>query len=160
MKVRLLGLMVIGLVVGSCATVPRGSVQYAHYPNPALTPGDAEPNWDPCRSNARQVPKSLRVQVFHAYGIDDPTDYPKYEIDHLIPICMGGRNTFQNLWPEPYGGDFGARKKDVVEKALHLKACQGEITLQEARELVSKHWLDYYKSHYSNESESQDSDDD
>lgn len=61
---------------------------------------------------------------------------------------MGGRNTFQNLWPEPYGGAYGARKKDVVEEALYLKTCHGDITLKAAREIVSWHWLEYYKAHF------------
>ena len=149
----------------SCVTTSnvanRGAFpsRYAYYPNLDLTPGDAEPNWDPCKSNVRRVPQGLKIQVFHAYGIDDPTDYPKYEIDHLIPICMGGRNTVKNLWPEPYGGDYGARKKDVIEMALHLKACRGEMTLDQARNIVAKHWLEYYKAHYQGQ-DSVDEDDD
>jgi hypothetical protein len=25
---------------------------------------------------------------------------PDYEIDHLIPLCLGGSNVFSNLWPQ------------------------------------------------------------
>ena len=27
--------------------------------------------------------------------------HPDYEIDHLIPLCLGGSDDFSNLWPQP-----------------------------------------------------------
>ena len=27
--------------------------------------------------------------------------HPQYEVDHLVPLCLGGNDDDRNLWPEP-----------------------------------------------------------
>ncbi|MDA8170291.1 MAG: hypothetical protein M0Z48_00480 [Nitrospiraceae bacterium] len=67
-----------------------------------------------------------------------------YEIDHLISLELGGSNDIPNLWPEPYSGPLGARKKDQVEDYLHRQVCAGKITLKDAQEAI-KNWPAVYK---------------
>jgi hypothetical protein len=33
-----------------------------------------------------------------------------YELDHLIPLELGGSNDLRNLWPQPFEGEWNAHK--------------------------------------------------
>ena len=49
------------------------------------------------------------------------------EIDHFISLELAGTNNpDKNLWAEPYAGKYGARRKDVIETALHRAVCRAE----------------------------------
>src|SRR5947209_1740062 len=51
-------------------------------------------------ARVRNVPASIKSQVFSEYGI---TPKPGgYEVDHLISLELGGSNDIKNLWPETY----------------------------------------------------------
>ena len=64
-----------------------------------------------------------------------------YELDHLESLQLGGHPSDEkNLWPEPYRGDYGARKKDVVEGTLWRMVCSDKITLGEAQACISQDW--------------------
>jgi hypothetical protein len=74
-------------------------------PDAKLTPGDtfdvtAE---DACvpgyAKKVRAVPAWLKRQAYAEYGI---TQYKTgdYEVDHLIPLSLGGSNSIRNLWPQ------------------------------------------------------------
>ena len=41
-----------------------------------------------------------RDEVLLRYGLP-AGPHPDYEIDHLIPLCLGGSDDFSNLWPQP-----------------------------------------------------------
>jgi hypothetical protein len=69
-----------------------------------------------------------------------------YEEDHLISLELGGHPTdSRNLWPEPYKGDWGAKKKDSLENRLHKLVCSGAITLDQAQEEIRTDWVASYK---------------
>ena len=51
----------------------------------------------------------LKKKDIALYGLAD-TQLKAYELDHLIPLEVGGNPTDpQNLWPEPYTGEWGAQ---------------------------------------------------
>ena len=56
----------------------------------------------------------MRDEVFREYGIADG-ERNKYEIDHLVPVELGGANNIKNLWPEPFDGEWGSAIKDRLE---------------------------------------------
>src|SRR6202162_4092340 len=76
-------------------------------PDPSLTPGSTfdVTAQDVCTPGyarkVRDVPAEMKSQVYREYGITShgPGDY---EIDHLIPLELGGSNSIKNLWPESY----------------------------------------------------------
>ena len=46
------------------------------------------------------VSADRRDEVLLRYGLP-AGPHPDYEIDHLIPLCLGGSDDFSNLWPQP-----------------------------------------------------------
>jgi len=74
-------------------------------PDPELTPGDTfdVTAQDVCvagyAKKVRAVPAWLKSQTYAEYGI---TQYKTgdYEVDHLIPLSLGGSNSIRNLWPQ------------------------------------------------------------
>jgi hypothetical protein len=79
------------------------------------------------------LPRGHRSTV-DAYGIR----HPAYEVDHLIPLELGGSPTdIHNLWPEPIDS---ARQKDKVENELHSLVCNGQVPLTQAQEAIARNW--------------------
>lgn len=57
-------------------------------------------------------------------------DAREYELDHIVPLCLGGSNDLSNLqlqpWPE-------AHSKDILERKACKMVCSGAIDLDVAR---------------------------
>jgi hypothetical protein len=113
-------------------------------PDPALTPGAivlvgpetvCKPGY---AGQSRGVTEAMKRAVFHAYGI--PPDSTRYEIDHLIPLCLAGSNDVRNLFPQPWDGPCGARVKDRLEVQVYRDVCAGKLTLQEGQAIFRGDW--------------------
>lgn len=124
-------------------------------PNPDLTPGAALPllAGDVCdaiaqRHSVPHVPRSLRIQVFEAYGIKDPVP-GAYEVDYLITPGLGGAAELKNLWPEPYFKiEWNARVKDALEERLQTMVCRGDVDLKTAQRDIATDWIAAYKKYF------------
>ena len=68
-----------------------------------------------------------------------------HEVDHLVSLEIGGSNVMANLWPEPYGGRWGARTKDVLENRLHELVCDGRLSLRAAQHQEATNWVAAYE---------------
>jgi hypothetical protein len=62
----------------------------------------------------------------------DPTGAAKYELDHFVPLAMGGH---------PHSED---KVKDRLERKLQIIVCTGQLSLRSAREAIQKGWHDAY----------------
>jgi hypothetical protein len=91
-------------------------------PDRSLTPGSIQssdtgaickPGWSEAH---RDVSYATEDQVAADYGL---SSHYGYEIDHLIPLELGGSNAVSNLWPENYRGLLGGHAKDRLENYLH-----------------------------------------
>lgn len=100
----------------------------------------------------RAVNARLKKEVFKRYGITRG-HFKEYEVDHFISLELGGDNSLENLFPQPYevyltvNGKslrMGAREKDVVETNLHRRICNGELTPEQAQEIIATNWVGYY----------------
>ncbi len=89
-----------------------------------------------CRRN---VSHETKREVAHSFGIFD--GYEKYEIDHYIPLSIGGSNELDNLWPLPVPV---ARAKSELEGRIHQEVVRGEISQDQAIERV-KRWKEFIR---------------
>lgn len=133
---------------GSALTQQKPS----HLPNPKLTPGDAlrVTRDDLCDHKYEDLddstPVTVKDQVFKRYGIrmGGPESY---NIDHLIPVSLGGSNDVKNLWPQPLSGEWNHQKKNKLEDHLHKLVCQGELDLKTAQREIASDWVSAYRKH-------------
>lgn len=73
-----------------------------------------------------------------------------FEEDHLIPLGVGGNPTdHQNVWPQPRKGQWSAAKKDKLENKLHELVCNGNLSLEETQQDISRNWIEAYKKYVS-----------
>ncbi len=153
---RMLRICQISLVVFLIPWVVRAQEAHPEHhgrallPDPIETPGDVlttdattvcKPHYT---ETVRHVTEGVKHQVYLAYG-KKPKPKVCCEVDHFIPLELGGSNDFRNLWPEPYLPRPGAREKDVVENWLHAQVCKaGTMTLAEAQEKIRTDWYAVY----------------
>lgn len=125
----------------------RGALQ-----DPECTPGAIFPDATKDRicqsgyaSSVRNVPTSVKNQVYASYGISHHTT-GQYEVDHLVSLELGGSNDIANLWPEAASPVPGFHQKDKVENYLHDQVCSGTISLSQAQSEIATNWLNVYNT--------------
>jgi hypothetical protein len=111
-------------------------------PDRACTPGAVETTdlRAVCGSSTRgrrNVSREVHRAVFVAYGLPPRQPPGAYEVDHLIPLELGGSNDRANLWPEAAPG---FHDKDRVENELHERVCKGTMSLDEAQQTIATDW--------------------
>ncbi len=121
------------------------------YPNPSLTPG-AVLTTDAATicakgyaSTVRNVSAATKKQVYAEYGVSYPQATGAYEVDHFIPLEIGGSNDIKNLWLEPALPPPGFHQKDQFENFEHDQICNGQITPQMAQTRMTTDWYFYYE---------------
>lgn len=120
------------------------ALQTVSLTNPALTPGAVRPLTKDqiCHTrwglDHRSVTEKMRRQVMQSYGIPW-SDHGRFELDHLIPRALGGRDSVENLWPQcciEHGKIVGpAHEKDVQELRVQKWVCSGQMSLEAAQAL-------------------------
>jgi len=84
----------------------------------------------------RDVPEALKWAIYGEYGVGSHVP-GSYEVDHLVPLELGGANSPANLWPEAAPG---YHQKDVIENELHDAVCAGRVGLAEAQHQIARDW--------------------
>jgi hypothetical protein len=86
-------------------------------------------------------------RILARYGV--PTgSHPTLEIDHLIPLCLGGADDDKNLWPQPRRSiekEWPAELKDDLEHRLCEMVCAGELDAKDAQTEISSDWTESYR---------------
>jgi hypothetical protein len=93
----------------------------------------------------RRVSSDVHRQTFMEYGLSYPQPRGAYEVDHLIPLELGGDNTIANLWPEAAEPTPGFHEKDKVENYLHHQVCSGAMSLADAQRQIATDWIKVWK---------------
>lgn len=136
------------LAVGLGAWLWIGTAGPRVHPDPRLTPG-AVASRDPAETCMPGYSRAHRLaygapgelgryeRVMRAYGVPRAL-WHGYELDHLVPLCLGGADTEANLWPQAWGD---ARRKDAAEAAACWAVCADELGLREAqRRFLDGEW--------------------
>lgn len=89
----------------------------------------------------RHVTEKTKRLVAQAY---DTPDGELIEIDHLIPLELGGQNSLINLWAQPAEPRPGYHEKDALENRLHRLVCHGKMDLAEAQREIARDWVALY----------------
>jgi hypothetical protein len=96
-------------------------------------------------STIRNVPESEKFAVEAEYGMASGHYGSSLEIDHIVPLELGGSNDIANLYPEKLDAGPGYRVKDRLENKAHDLVCAGEITLRAAQLGIATNWQALYK---------------
>jgi hypothetical protein len=144
-KVHDPGQVTYSIHLGVCHTADRGKL-----PDVRCTPGSIDPAVTQatirstiCRSGWTVRVRPPESQTERAkYHVA----YPAYaipggavsELDHLVPLELGGSNDITNLWPE-----LGRvpNPKDTIENALNHAVCAGRVSLAAAQNAIASDWL-------------------
>jgi hypothetical protein len=124
-------------------------------PDSVLTPGDTfgVSAQDLCvpgyTKKVRNVPAEMKREVYDEYGVTSHGS-GDYEVDHLIPLELGGSNSIKNLWPESHRtSPWNAQVKDRLEGKLHELVCSGQLDLKTAQHAIASNWIEAYKFYVS-----------
>lgn len=128
----------VALGLGRCRYRAGGAL-----PDPRCTPGAAFAHValaTMCAygytARVRDVSEATKRAIYAAYGIE--RHYPgEYEIDHLIPLDIGGSNARANLWPQPAPA---YHVKDRLEARLGREVCAGRVSLRAAQQAIAANW--------------------
>lgn len=122
-------------------------------PDPKLTPGDtlevtlADIRTPGYSAKVRDVPQEVKRQAYALYGIRTHAK-GEYEVDHLIPLSLGGSNSIRNLWPESYLTDpWNAHVKDALEYRLLTLVRAGKVDMKTAQSAIAQDWIAAYKKY-------------
>ncbi|KYG65194.1 hypothetical protein [Bdellovibrio bacteriovorus] len=138
-------------VVVLCSTVSHANGNFPKGPDANLTPGALCSRADSYRYPEhikyceRDVSSSQKAAIFQKY---DQLGYrtrsmkrQAFKIDHYIPLCAGGSNSPQNLWPQH---ESVYQITDQLEALVCEKMAAGRLKQKEAVELImqAKNHLD------------------
>jgi len=117
---------------------------FPKYPHPELTPGRTCKEPDEYRYPEKIKYCQRDVPTFTKHIIIDNYDTVlrysiqrmerlEFKIDHYIPLCLGGSNNLENLWPQHVSI---YQQTDPIEHKLCLLLQAGKISQAEAIETV------------------------
>jgi hypothetical protein len=101
-------------------------------PDRRMTPGDTleVSKADICARGytklVRNVPAAVKREAYSEYRRSREKGIC-CDVDHLIPLELGGSNRLKNLWPEPYDIEWNSHVKDRLENRLH-EMCAAETS--------------------------------
>ena len=121
-------------------------------PDPSITPGLAASTdvSEVCAVGSegtysqrhRHTTIAMKLAVLRAYG-RVPGRAGDGEVDHLIPLCLGGADDLRNLWWQP-GNDQGTawtyHLKDRLEALACREVCARHVSLREAQSWFTGDW--------------------
>ena len=96
-------------------------------------------------SSIRNVPQSEKFAVEREYGLAAGYYGRTLEIDHIVPLELGGSNAIANLFPQRAAAHPGYAAKDRLENRLHRLVCAGTMTLGAARLGIARDWQTLYR---------------
>jgi len=138
-------------LMAAAALIGVPSYAAAQLPSSVQTPGnkskasEAQVCAADFEASVKPMAKWQHDQALERYG-KRPEDFTG-ELDHLIPISLGGTNDPDNLWPLPANKDMGPEQKKALDAKLHELVCNKTLKLKDAQEAVKKDWVKAYNEY-------------
>jgi hypothetical protein len=105
-----------------CATGPAGTYSQQH----------------------RLTGAAMKATVYRRYAIEKKGR--EFEIDHRLPLALGGKDDVENLWPQQGWQHPSFHDKDRLEAELWRRVCKAHaMPLKEAQRLLLGDWLAAYR---------------
>jgi len=141
------------LAPGACHARVKNAAGGLVLPDRTCTPGAVDPAVTQanlgktiCRtgySKSVRPPREQTDRYKHTALLAYDQDYARsIELDHLVPLSLGGSNSTSNLWPEPNekGASTPRNPKDDLEETLHAAVCSGTVPLAAAQRAIATDW--------------------
>jgi hypothetical protein len=90
----------------------------------------------------------VKKKLMRAQGLNYKTKRSQYELDHIIPLDLGGHpRNLKNLMLQPWEGENSAKRKDRLEVKLQCLVCSGKVPLTEAQTAIWTNWHQVYSQY-------------
>ena len=145
---------VLAVAVVAASVMAGSAILSAQKPNDLITPGattkatDANVCAADFESSVKPVSNAERREALKRYG-KDSSSYTG-ELDHLVPVSLGGSNEPDNLWPGPTNTVYGSADKKALELKLHQVVCDKQISLKDAQKAFRKDWTAAFERYVKN----------
>jgi hypothetical protein len=129
-------------------------------PDPACTPGAVNPTlsadtlsgFRTCCIRNNATSEGRKAATYDWYGALHPANNTGQnqtcELDHLVPLELGGADTLDNIWPQCGPDDVSLKEryfklKDTVENYLAYEVKIGGMSLDDAQRGIATDWTQY-----------------
>lgn len=155
--------IIVLLIAALLALSTQASAQQAsyHHDGPAILPDDGVTPGVVRTSDAseicnpkfrtkpwRKTTQAMKNHVYAAYGVARNKGMCRggCEVDHRLPLELGGLDDERNLWPQPSQPLPGFHQKDKLENALKKAVCKDHsMSLAEAQKMLLGDWYSAYE---------------
>jgi hypothetical protein len=144
------------MIVGALTFSPHAAFTSARavLPNKTLTPGvarttDVASICGVGTKGLRHWSRERDDKILAEYGLP-AGGHPDYEIDHLIPLGIGGADDDANLWPQPRRSierEWNAERKDELEWRLRELVCSGALDVATAQAAIRDDWTRAWRNY-------------
>jgi hypothetical protein len=124
-------------------------------PNPKLTPGAVRTTdkQDICSHGTRELrlyntnrnaSRERYAHVLRSYNFayQQTGKRPAIELDHLVPLGIGGADEENNLWPQP---KEEAELKDKLEWRMRDLVCKENVPPEKLQREIKENWWSAYQ---------------
>lgn len=144
-----------GAVASQSSHNPSSSFYAGEEPDRSISPGLADPSstlhvvCTQSTAERRNVSEATKRKVYEEYGVSYPQPPGKYEVDHIIPLTIGGSNDIRNLFLQPASPKPGFHEKDALEVRLHTLVCSPDnpLPLKQAQKEIATDWVAAYNKY-------------
>ena len=123
---------------------PPGAL-FADVTQASISTTICKPGWTATVRPSTSFTKIVKLKFLREAGLD-PDRATDYELDHFVPLALGGHpRSLNNLWVQRWDGEWNARVKDRLERRMQVTVCEGRLTLRAAQTAVERDWKRAYR---------------